>query len=65
MVICGAGIIGAASAYYLTQKGANVVLLEQDFPAAAASGKGAGRFLCLSMSTFRISISPSLVDASE
>ena len=46
IVVCGAGVIGAATAYFLTRRGARVTIIEQDRPACAASGK-AGGFLAL------------------
>ncbi|MCS7051660.1 MAG: FAD-binding oxidoreductase, partial [Thermomicrobium sp.] len=40
VVIVGAGIVGAAVAYWLTELGlSNVVVLERDVPAAGATGK--------------------------
>lgn len=41
-VIIGAGIIGAASAYFLSQAGFEVVVLDMAAPAAAASGSADG-----------------------
>ena len=46
IAICGAGVIGAATAYFLTQRGARVSVIERHEPACAASGK-AGGFLAL------------------
>jgi len=46
VVICGAGVIGAAIAYYLTQRGVAATLIERCGVACAASGK-AGGFLAL------------------
>lgn len=46
VVICGGGIIGAATAYYLTQKGVQPLVLEAVAPACSSSGK-AGGFLAL------------------
>jgi glycine/D-amino acid oxidase-like deaminating enzyme len=46
IVICGAGAIGAATAYFLTRRGARPVIVERARPGAAASGKAAG-FLAL------------------
>ena len=46
IVICGAGVIGAATAYYLIRRGAKVTVIERHRPACAASGK-AGGFLAL------------------
>jgi len=42
VVIVGGGIIGCASAYYLSKAGASVTLLERDEVAGAASGAAAG-----------------------
>ncbi len=42
VVIVGGGIIGCASAYYLSKAGAGVTLLERDEVAGAASGAAAG-----------------------
>jgi glycine/D-amino acid oxidase-like deaminating enzyme len=49
-VICGAGVIGACTAYYLTRLGIDVTVVEQVEVAAAASGK-AGGFLALDWCT--------------
>jgi glycine/D-amino acid oxidase-like deaminating enzyme len=46
VVICGGGIIGAATAYYLAQQGVGATVIEREALAAAASGK-AGGFLAL------------------
>eukprot|EP00198_Chlamydomonas_reinhardtii_P002787 XP_001692123.1 FAD-dependent oxidoreductase [Chlamydomonas reinhardtii] len=51
VVICGGGIIGAATAYYLARTGGpevarRVMVVEREAPACAASGK-AGGFLAL------------------
>ncbi|KAG2498200.1 hypothetical protein HYH03_003953 [Edaphochlamys debaryana] len=48
VVICGGGIIGAATAYYLAARGLGpgVTIVEREEPACAASGK-AGGFLAL------------------
>ena len=46
VVICGAGVIGAAVAYYLTLRGLAVSVIEREHTACAASGK-AGGFLAL------------------
>lgn len=46
VVIAGGGVIGAATAYYLSQRGVNPVLVEPCTPACSASGK-AGGFLAL------------------
>lgn len=46
VVICGAGIIGSATAYYLSQYGIQPVLVERGGVACASSGK-AGGFLAL------------------
>ena len=46
VVICGAGVIGACTAYFLSRRGIEVVVVERTDVAAAASGK-AGGFLAL------------------
>src|SRR5262247_1635925 len=46
MVICGAGVIGAAVAYYLSLRGVVATVIERCGIACAASGK-AGGFLAL------------------
>jgi glycine/D-amino acid oxidase-like deaminating enzyme len=46
VVICGAGVIGSSIAYFLSRRGADVVLVERTGVACAASGK-AGAFLAL------------------
>jgi glycine/D-amino acid oxidase-like deaminating enzyme len=46
VVICGAGVIGACTAYFLSRRGIDVVVVERTDVAAAASGK-AGGFLAL------------------
>ncbi|KAD3640893.1 hypothetical protein R6Q59_003567 [Mikania micrantha] len=46
VVVCGGGVIGVCTAYFLSKKGAAVTLIEQSSIAAAASGK-AGGFLAL------------------
>lgn len=46
VVVCGGGIIGVCTAYFLSKKGAAVTLVEQSSIACAASGK-AGGFLAL------------------
>jgi glycine/D-amino acid oxidase-like deaminating enzyme len=46
VVICGAGVIGACTAYFLSQRGIEVVVVERTGVACAASGK-AGGFLAL------------------
>jgi ribulose 1,5-bisphosphate synthetase/thiazole synthase len=40
VVICGAGIMGAATAYYLAQLGVAATLVEREAVACAASGGG-------------------------
>ena len=42
VVVCGGGVIGAATAYYLTELGVEVTLVERCSLAAAASGKAGG-----------------------
>jgi glycine/D-amino acid oxidase-like deaminating enzyme len=49
IVICGAGVIGAATAYYLAKRGVKCTLIERVSVAGAASGK-AGGFLALDWS---------------
>src|SRR5882762_7232248 len=46
VVICGGGVIGACTAYFLSRRGIDVTVVERTEPAAAASGK-AGGFLAL------------------
>ena len=46
VVICGGGVIGAATAYFLSQRGAQVTVVERTGVANAASGKSGG-FLAL------------------
>ncbi|OMO56586.1 FAD dependent oxidoreductase [Corchorus capsularis] len=46
VVVCGGGVIGVCTAYFLSQKGAAVTLVEKSSVACAASGK-AGGFLAL------------------
>ncbi|XP_020205748.1 putative oxidoreductase TDA3 [Cajanus cajan] len=46
VVVCGGGVIGACTAYFLAAKGAAVTLVEMSDVACAASGK-AGGFLAL------------------
>ena len=46
VVIAGGGVIGAATAYYLSQRGIHPVVIEACTPACSASGK-AGGFLAL------------------
>ena len=46
VVICGAGVIGACTAYFLSRRGIEVVVVDRAAVAAAASGK-AGGFLAL------------------
>ncbi|KAL8143648.1 hypothetical protein V2J09_016680 [Rumex salicifolius] len=46
VVVCGGGVIGVCTAYFLSKKGAAVTLIEQSSIACAASGK-AGGFLTL------------------
>uniref|UniRef100_A0A0D6QX21 FAD dependent oxidoreductase domain-containing protein n=1 Tax=Araucaria cunninghamii TaxID=56994 RepID=A0A0D6QX21_ARACU len=46
IIVCGAGVIGACTAYFLGKKGAHVTVVEKCEPACAASGK-AGGFLAL------------------
>ena len=46
VVVCGGGVIGVCTAYFLAKKGAAVTLVEKSDVACAASGK-AGGFLAL------------------
>src|SRR5689334_24230136 len=46
VVICGAGVIGACTAYFLSCRGVDVTVVERTDVACAASGK-AGGFLAL------------------
>ena len=46
VVICGGGVIGAATAYFLTRRGVDVTVVERTGVACAASGKSGG-FLAL------------------
>lgn len=46
VAICGGGVIGAATAFFLSRRGASVTIVERVEPAAAASGR-AGGFLAL------------------
>jgi glycine/D-amino acid oxidase-like deaminating enzyme len=45
VVVIGAGIVGAYTAYQLAQRGRKVALLEARFPAAGATGRNAGMML--------------------
>ena len=46
VVVCGAGVMGAAVAYFLARRGAAVTVVERTAVACAASGKSGG-FLAL------------------
>jgi glycine/D-amino acid oxidase-like deaminating enzyme len=46
VVVCGAGVMGAAVAYFLAQRGVTVTVVERSGVACAASGKSGG-FLAL------------------
>ncbi len=41
VIVCGAGILGAAAAYHLRRSGAKVLLLEKAQPAAGGTGRSA------------------------
>ena len=42
VVVCGGGVIGAAAAFFLTELGVEVTLVERCAIASAASGKAGG-----------------------
>jgi glycine/D-amino acid oxidase-like deaminating enzyme len=42
VIICGGGVIGASTAYYLSKRGCNPTIIERCELAAAASGKAGG-----------------------
>ncbi|KAL0708436.1 hypothetical protein Bca4012_074862 [Brassica carinata] len=42
VVVCGGGVIGVCTAYFLAKKGVSVTLVEQSAVACAASGKAGG-----------------------
>jgi glycine/D-amino acid oxidase-like deaminating enzyme len=46
VIVCGAGVVGAAAAYYLARRGVAVTVVERTGVACAASGKSGG-FLAL------------------
>lgn len=46
VVVCGAGVVGASVAYFLTRRGVSVTVVERTGVACAASGKSGG-FLAL------------------
>ncbi len=46
VLVCGGGVIGAATAYFLSRRGAEVAIIERTDVACAASGKSGG-FLAL------------------
>lgn len=46
VIVCGAGVVGASVAYFLTRRGVRVTLVERSGVACAASGKSGG-FLAL------------------
>jgi glycine/D-amino acid oxidase-like deaminating enzyme len=50
VLICGGGVVGACTAYFLTRRGIDVLVVERTEVAAAASGK-AGGFLALDWCT--------------
>ena len=49
VIVCGAGVIGACTAYYAARQGLSVTVIERDAVACAASGK-AGGFLASDLS---------------
>jgi len=42
VVVIGAGIVGAATGYYLARRGRKVIVLERDFPCAGSTGRCIG-----------------------
>src|SRR4026209_1678024 len=42
VVICGGGVIGACTAYFLSRRGVEVIVVESTGVACAASGKAGG-----------------------
>jgi sarcosine oxidase subunit beta len=42
VVVIGAGVIGAATGYYLAKRGLKVLVLERDFPCAGSTGRCIG-----------------------
>jgi len=42
VVICGGGVVGASTAYFLSRRGAAVTVVERAAVACAASGKSGG-----------------------
>jgi len=46
VIVCGAGVVGASVAYFLTRRGVTVTVVERSAVACAASGKSGG-FLAL------------------
>ena len=42
VVICGGGVIGACTAYFLARRGVEVTVVERTAVACAASGKAGG-----------------------
>lgn len=42
VIIIGAGVIGAATGYYLSKRGHKVLVLERDFPCAGSTGRCIG-----------------------
>ncbi|MDP8923225.1 MAG: FAD-binding oxidoreductase, partial [Chloroflexota bacterium] len=49
VIVCGGGVIGTSTAYFLSRRGAEVTLVERTGVANASSGK-AGAFLALDWS---------------
>jgi flavin-dependent dehydrogenase len=47
VVICGGGVVGACTAYFLSRRGAQVIVVESTEVAGAASGKAGGLLVAL------------------
>ena len=46
VIVCGCGIVGAATAYFLTLQGVKPLVVERCGVACAASGKAGGFLVC-------------------